>query len=43
MVGFRNVAVHDYETINPEILKSIVKDHLKDLEEFYTVMVKQVE
>lgn len=43
MVGFRNVAVHDYETINPEILKSIVKDHLKDLEEFYTVIIKQVE
>ena len=40
MVGFRNIAVHDYETLNPKILKSIVKDHLKDIEEFYTVLIK---
>lgn len=41
MVGFRNVAVHDYESINPAILKSIVQNHLKDIEEFYTVLLKQ--
>lgn len=39
MVGFRNVAVHDYESINPEILKSIVQKHLIDIEEFYTLLV----
>lgn len=42
MVGFRNVAVHDYESINPEILKSIVQHHLKDIEEFYTVLLQQI-
>lgn len=41
MVGFRNIAVHDYESINPAILKSIVENHLKDLEEFYTVILKK--
>ncbi len=43
MVGFRNIAVQDYESINPEILKSIVKLHLKDIEEFYTVLLKKIE
>lgn len=35
MVGFRNVAVHEYEDLNPEVLKSILKNNLKDFEEFY--------
>jgi uncharacterized protein YutE (UPF0331/DUF86 family) len=36
MVGFRNIAIHDYQAINIEILKTILGKHLKDLEEFYT-------
>ena len=36
MVGFRNIAVHDYQIIDVEILKKIVKEHLKDIEAFYT-------
>ena len=36
MVGFRNIAVHDYQAINVEILKAILKTHLKDIEDFYT-------
>lgn len=43
MVGFRNIAVHDYESINPEILKSIVQNHLKDIEEFYTLLLTKIE
>ncbi|SRR5260221_13644003 len=43
MVGFRNVAVHDYESINPDILKSIVQHHLKDIEEFYTTLLQKCE
>ncbi len=43
MVGFRNIAVHDYESINPAILKSIVENHLKDIEEFYTIILKKIE
>ena len=31
MVGFRNIAVHDYQAIDPEILKSIISLHLKDI------------
>ncbi|MEX2600431.1 MAG: DUF86 domain-containing protein [Balneolaceae bacterium] len=40
MVGFRNIAVHEYETIDVEILKSILKKDLKDLETFYTTIVR---
>lgn len=42
MVGFRNIAVHDYESINPKILESIVQNNLKDLEEFYTMLLKNL-
>jgi uncharacterized protein YutE (UPF0331/DUF86 family) len=30
MVGFRNIAVHDYERIDLQIVKSIVTRHLND-------------
>ncbi len=41
MVGFRNIAIHDYQAINIDILKTILGKHLKDLEEFYTVILLQ--
>ena len=34
MVGFRNIAVHDYERIDRSILKAILRDRLIDLERF---------
>lgn len=34
MVGFRNIAVHDYQEINLDILKHIVENRLVDLLEF---------
>ena len=39
MVGFRNrnIAIHDYQAIDKGILKSILVNNLKDLEDFYTV------
>lgn len=30
MVGFRNIAVHDYQEINLEILQKIIEEHLSD-------------
>lgn len=36
MVGFRNIAVHDYQTLNKDVLKSILRTHLSDLEAFYS-------
>lgn len=34
MVGFRNVAVHAYGTLDVEIVRTIVDDHLDDLRRF---------
>ncbi len=39
MTGFRNIAVHDYQAIDKDILKSILIKHLKDLEDFYTTIL----
>jgi uncharacterized protein YutE (UPF0331/DUF86 family) len=33
-VGFRNIAVHNYEAINWQIVHSIVSEHLQDFTEF---------
>lgn len=38
MVGFRNIAVHDYQNLNIEIVVAIVEKHLGDFE----VFVKEV-
>lgn len=38
MVGFRNIAVHDDDRIDPAILKAILTDHLVDLEEYSRAM-----
>jgi uncharacterized protein YutE (UPF0331/DUF86 family) len=34
MVGFRNIAVHDYSNLNLDILHSIIKNELNELLEF---------
>jgi len=35
MVGFRNIAVHEYQEIDDRILQSIIEYHLDDFENFY--------
>ncbi len=34
MVGFRNIAIHNYQTIDPGIVQSIVQTRLDDLRAF---------
>ncbi len=34
MVGFRNIAVHDYQNLNLEIVVAIIEKHLGDFEGF---------
>lgn len=34
MVGFRNIAVHDYQKLNLNIVVSIIQNHLEDFEMF---------
>lgn len=38
-VGFRNIAVHNYDAINWDIVHSIVDLHLKDFSEFAKAVV----
>jgi len=40
MVGFRNIAVHDYQTMNLTILQMIVEKNLTDLKEFAAVLLR---
>lgn len=42
-VGFRNIAVHNYESINWNIVYSIVKNHLADFSEFAKVVAMRLE
>jgi uncharacterized protein YutE (UPF0331/DUF86 family) len=40
MVGFRNVAVHQYEKLNLAVIRSIIKEHLDDFRVFAKVMIQ---
>ena len=40
MVGFRNVAVHDYTGLNLEIVRSIVETRLDDLLAFASAAIR---
>ena len=39
-VGFRNLAVHNYDAINWTIVYEIAQHHLQDFEEFAKAVVK---
>jgi uncharacterized protein YutE (UPF0331/DUF86 family) len=41
MVGFRNIAVHDYQSIQLPILLDVIKMHLNDLLEFSKTLVQK--
>lgn len=41
MVGFRNVAVHDYQRLSLDIVRSIVRERLDDFIEFTAVLLRQ--
>ncbi len=40
MVGFRNIAVHDYRSLNLEIVKSILDERLDDFRAYVKVLLK---
>ncbi|MBU0653314.1 MAG: DUF86 domain-containing protein [Proteobacteria bacterium] len=40
MVGFRNIAIHNYQALDPEILKAILKERLPDLEDFSAAILR---
>jgi len=40
MVGFRNIAVHDYQNLNIDIVISIIENHLNDFDKFIKEIFK---
>lgn len=40
MVGFRNVAVHDYRKLNLDVVRGIVENHLDDFRRFCQAILK---
>lgn len=39
MIGFRNIAIHEYKNIDEEILKDVIENHLTDIKEFVRQMI----
>jgi uncharacterized protein YutE (UPF0331/DUF86 family) len=39
MIGFRNIAVHNYKAINIDVVKSIIENHLNDFTEFTKIVL----
>ena len=39
MIGFRNIAIHEYKEIDEEILKDVIEKHLIDIKEFVRTMI----
>ena len=40
MVGFRSIAVHDYQSVNLVILQRIIENNMSDLKQFAEIMLK---
>ena len=43
MIGFRNIAIHNYQRLNLKIIQSIIEKDLKDLLHFTDVILKILE
>ncbi|MBI5190914.1 MAG: DUF86 domain-containing protein [Nitrospirae bacterium] len=41
MVGFRNIAVHEYQTLDLDIVEDVIKSGLNDLLDFTDIIVKK--
>lgn len=42
MVGFRNIAIHEYQKLDLAIVEKIIDTHLVDFERFITVVLKSI-
>lgn len=40
MVGFRNIAVHDYQSIELEILQAIIEKHIADFKAYTKIILR---
>lgn len=42
MVGFRNIAVHNYQSVNLKIVRRVIEKHLDDLKEFSRIVLRKL-
>ncbi len=42
MVGFRNLAVHDYQALNLDIVRAIIEKNLTDFQSFSSTALKMI-
>ncbi|PIC66143.1 hypothetical protein CSV71_16730 [Sporosarcina sp. P21c] len=40
MVGFKNIAVHDYQSIDLEILEAILEKHINDFKDYTKIVLR---
>lgn len=40
MVGFINLAIHEYQSLNLDIIESIIRNNLQDFEKFNSVIIR---
>lgn len=42
MIGFRNIAVHNYQSLNLKVVEEIIEKHIDDLKSFTSIILKLV-
>jgi len=42
MVGFGNIAVHNYQAINLKVVEEIIEKHINDLKEFTSIIINKI-
>ncbi|MBN4050700.1 MAG: hypothetical protein COA82_11305 [Alkaliphilus sp.] len=42
MVGLRNIAIHNYQAVNIEIIAKIIEVHLQDMVEFKRLILRRL-
>lgn len=40
IIGFRKIAIHDYQRLELDILKTIIEQHLEDFKRFAKVVIE---
>jgi uncharacterized protein YutE (UPF0331/DUF86 family) len=43
MIGFRNIAIHEYTKLDPRIVRNVFKHHLIDLEKFAATCARLID
>jgi len=42
MVGFRNIAIHDYQKLNPEVVRKMIESHLQDFWDYSDAIMSHI-